>query len=249
MSRHDNRVVSSGYTAAGASAPLKRPLFTSTLVFPPSSARSFQPSLSSNDILISTDDSLERSNIPSPSLVAVMHILLTLLAAFFSIPVTGSHLYKRAYTYQCADLTGVALYVTVDGSPYYAGDIQTCGCASEQWVSEEIENSGDDAIYNAEQAAGLDATVTAVSNLVSRPSSASDPASDDASLLGVRSSFGSDLQLPRPRHRLMPAHERLQLPVHGRLRQVRHHLYLSISKDGLQRPLFIDVQHHGNAQA
>lgn len=95
-----------------------------------------------------------------------MHITTLLLLGLLKTS-TGIHLKKRAYSQDCANLSGVALNVDMgDGTTYYAGDIAGCGCASEEWVENTVSNSLDDAVSNAVSVAGLDATVSAITSLV-----------------------------------------------------------------------------------
>lgn len=96
-----------------------------------------------------------------------LFILAIVSGLVFGSTLTSKHL-KRSYTYQCANLSGTDLYVTLpSGEKYYAGKIGHCGCASAAWVENAVSNSVDDAIDSAADNAGLDETTQEVENLVS----------------------------------------------------------------------------------
>lgn len=99
-----------------------------------------------------------------------LFILAIVSGLVFGSTLTSKHL-KRSYTYQCANLSGTDLYVTLpSGEKYYAGKIGHCGCASAAWVENAVSNSVDDAIDSAADNAGLDETTQEVENLVTSAS-------------------------------------------------------------------------------
>lgn len=96
-------------------------------------------------------------------------LILAIVSGLVSGSTATSKHRKRSYTYQCANLSGTDLYVTLpSGEKYYAGKIGHCGCASAAWVENAVSNSVDDAIDSAADNAGLDETTQEVENLVSR---------------------------------------------------------------------------------
>lgn len=94
--------------------------------------------------------------------------LLSSITAVLSSSV--DHLSKRAYSQDCANLTGVQFYVNLpNGDVYFAGTIGRCACASSAWFEGAIVNQLDAALLNAVDEAGFDEALRALNDVVRRP--------------------------------------------------------------------------------
>lgn len=97
-------------------------------------------------------------------------LLAVALSFMVGTVISVAALRRRTDCRVCANLGHSALYVTApeDKTPTYHGDIGTCGCTGEEWLTGALSSSADQTIITAVEAVGFEATLKVLEGIASK---------------------------------------------------------------------------------